>query len=503
MNFTANLSLSLDEVDATSFTSVQTAAERIINCTENSRENKLSALLSTDVGRVVMTAIVQSHWRKISFELKESYRNDLLAQLLSDSRAAEPTSIMHHEALCESLLVLLRQDPSLLLCQQVVEKIGAFFKANADNWTTEKPVGYGLGAALRVIHTFSKHYEFVVADSSDDTTPLVLIQLVEDVVTPVVKKCLLPVLQHFATCSKVAGEHSSLGGGSECTASCVEVARLAAKILFRSTRAYPHVGTTLISRVLKQVPTFMTSFIASSKVQTKESSMLFAPHWKLYNRVLKILIDVENKTPELLQGRMIRDVLDILKSSVRVGRGGGEGGRGRERERERESGDSGDSGDTFQWEMPDKTTALSFDNIGNLCADHPQLWLADIRPSLNLFLRTSIIPRLSLDVKARRQWHERPMKFVVQNFDLGSFDLIQGEADSSSPSSSSSSSSTTTKTARKSALDLLAVMSSLPSEDLNASSSGGGGGGGGGNKKNKKKKEGKKIKKTKKSYDQL
>ena len=197
MNFTANLSSSLDDVDAMSSTSVQAAADRILQSA--SRVNKLSALLSTEVGRVVLTAVVQSksHWRKISSELKESYRDDLLDQLLSDDRPV-PTSVARHEALCESLLVLLRQDPLLILRQPIVERTRSFFQASSKDWNLERPIGYDLAAALRVVHTLSKHYEFVPADffSGDERTPPpILLQLIEDVVTPVVKKCLLPVLQ--------------------------------------------------------------------------------------------------------------------------------------------------------------------------------------------------------------------------------------------------------------------------------------------------------------------
>ena len=65
-------------------------------------------------------------------------------------------------------------------------------------------------------------------------------------------------------------------------------------------------------------------------------------------------------------------------------------------------------------------TSCLFERVGNLCADHEILWFSDVRPQLEILLKTAVFPRLSLSKEDRMLWQKDPTSYVRSNLDMES-----------------------------------------------------------------------------------
>ena len=188
--------LSLHDLDPSSTTGVQKAAENIrkqlVEAASTTKamktSNYLSDLLLHDTGLCVLKAVVQSQWRYIPDNAKQTYRDQLFTLLF-----AEETSSSQVRQLCQCLLHLMRQDPKLILRLETVSQIKLFYDKAAKGWSTDMAVPKSLDTALQVTHVLSKHYEFAEMEFSD-ALPDILEHLLHTLARPIVKHLLLPVM---------------------------------------------------------------------------------------------------------------------------------------------------------------------------------------------------------------------------------------------------------------------------------------------------------------------
>jgi hypothetical protein len=389
MNFTSNrIDTVLKDVDPQSTMTIQNAATKQIETIQSlltkkdepGATNVLNNLLHSTPSQLVLQAIVQSHWRHVPDQVKRAHSSELLNRLLTTGE----------QSLYTHLLLLIRKDTDSTLNDQNLERIINFFVKETNGFTADgtTAVTQGILTAIQVIHVLSKNYEIaptnvVEMDNSVDQIPVILRKIVKQLIGPLVKIVLLPVMRNITKLLKRVDDDTFAND-------CIELARVVGKILFRTTRAYTECSPQILTEVVQCIPKFMNCVLEASRtaygnnggiinIWSNENSSI----WRLYNRILKILNDVENKNPILLK-RHARDILTILRGSVRV------------------------PTNVTKWSLPDKTLALSFDNIGNLCADYSILWLTDVCPQLDLFLRTSIFPRLSLSENDKNMWKNNP-----------------------------------------------------------------------------------------------
>jgi hypothetical protein len=372
MNFTSSISDVLDDVDPSNTTSIQTAALNLVaqfQTTANEEKRMpspiLSDLLGTPVGHCVLQALVQSHYRLIPASAMDRYGNDLLSLLLDAKTSPETIA-----SACPQLLQLIRHPSNTLITPDTVERVQLYYDKHMEGFTVETVSGIppGIHTALQITHVISQKYEFALGD--DAWVPPTVQRLIHCLVKPMIKQIALPVMRNVRVILQ-----------STNTAS-IALAHLCLEIFFRATRAFPQSAPELWSEIIKAMPKCMNCILEGSRTSTWDATTTTSV-WELYNRMLTMLNDVENKNPQLLK-RQAREVLNILVASVRL------------------------SSNTA-WCLPDKTVALSFDNMGNLCADYNILWLNDVRPKLELLLRTSIFPRLALSKTDKDLWENNPL----------------------------------------------------------------------------------------------
>jgi len=175
----------------------------------------------------------------------------------------------------------------------------------------------------------TKHYEFSQQSQYIDqelTVPFVLTLLLNKVVRPIVKSILLPVMKSITTLARSKDQ------------SAVQLAGLAGKIFFRATRAYTNSATDITNEIIKTMPTFLRQTLDAARSERNTWGMKL-PAFKLYNRILKIMTDVGNKSPDSLK-RSARDILTVLRTSI------------------------GRDASTTGLLLPNDTIALTFDNLG-------------------------------------------------------------------------------------------------------------------------------------------
>ena len=175
----------------------------------------------------------------------------------------------------------------------------------------------------------TKHYEFSQQSQYIDqelTVPFVLTLLLNKVVRPIVKSILLPIMKSITTLARSKDQ------------SAVQLAGLAGKIFFRATRAYTNSATDITNEIIKTMPTFLRQTLDVARSERNTWGMKL-PAFKLYNRILKIMTDVGNKSPDSLK-RSARDILTVLRTSI------------------------GRDASTTGLLLPNDTIALTFDNLG-------------------------------------------------------------------------------------------------------------------------------------------
>ena len=190
----------------------------------------------------------------------------------------------------------------------------------------------------------------------------------------------------------------------------VDLARIVAKTFFRATRSYTPEGTDkIVADLIKVYPTsFMKEMLPNSLLS--HGGAISPQAWRLHARMLKLLVSVQ-KNDECLEmvSRYHARVLDLLCRSVRVssfganskkkgkGKGKGKGGRA--------AAAAAIQKNTL---IPDTVLALCFDNIGIICDVSRPIWLSDMQPQLDSFLRQAVFPALALGPVDEQLWARDP-----------------------------------------------------------------------------------------------
>ena len=119
--------------------------------------------------------------------------------------------------------------------------------------------------------------------------------------------------------------------------------------------------------------------------------------------MLKLLVSVQkNEDCEQIVSKYHARVLDLLCRSVRVSSFGSSSSN---KKKKNTVAGAATQKNTL---IPDQVLALCFDNIGIICDISRPIWLSEMQPQLDSFLRKAVFPALALGTVDEQLWAKDP-----------------------------------------------------------------------------------------------
>ena len=413
-------------------------------------------------------ALARHHWSRLPASETGPARDQLLEVCLAaHERVRTPRGRL---SVLSALRYVASSVDGELVWPGVVARLKQAFEASVKGWTSNKPVPAPLVDSVRAIYAVVRRYEFPNSEETIwDEAPDMLDDMVKKLVHPMVKRVLVAVMRDRGTgrarvpraawteeneepsesaamvpakdtaSSKCNGSSIIEGKNAAAAAAAdnsefsyvpphlrnnnnkendkavaatefhgvhpVDLARIVAKTFFRATRSYTPEGMEkIVAELIKVYPSsFMKEMLPNSLLS--HGGSISPQAWRLHARMLKLLISVQ-KNDECLEmvSKYHARVLDLLCRSVRVSSFGGNN----KKKKKKGKGSGAAAAIQKNTLIPDKVFALCFDNIGIICDVSRPIWLSDMQPQLDSFLRKAVFPALALGSVDEQLWARDP-----------------------------------------------------------------------------------------------
>lgn len=446
--------------DPGSMSSVRAVAKRVEElCTasEGVLECILQIVCDSDMPKAAaagacLVALARHHWGRLPASMTGPARDQMLEIAIhAHVRVRTPEG---RSLILDALKNVAISNDGELQWPGVVDRLRAAFDASVKGWTSDKPIPNALVDSVKASYAVVRRYEFPNAEETIwEESPEILDDMIEKLVHPMVKRVLIAVLRDrgkggarvpkSAWASerraeaaapkvqpvqpgpvqegKIASQSSeftyvpphlrnkaSLSPSNKENAMThefhgmfpVDLARIVAKIFFRATRSFTPEGMDdVVSDLFKVYPmSFMKELLPNSL--RSHGGSLSPQAWRLHSRMLKLLLSVQKNEESLeIISRYHARMLDLLCRSVRGGKVVGNKRQGK-----------GSKHTLVQKNtlIPDQVLGLCFDNIGIICDSSRQVWLTDMQPQLESFIRFAIFPVLALGPADQQLWAKNP-----------------------------------------------------------------------------------------------